>query len=173
MTEEKLRNAICENMAEPSEGFDEKINRQLARLRAEEKPKARIRTGLAVALALVLVLGMTTALAALNDDVNQMLYQIWPKAAMALRPVNLVSESQGIRMKVISASLSGPESMITLTMQDLEGDRIDETMDLFDTANLQLPYDGSGTCVQTGYDPETRTASFARLPMISILCMVF
>jgi hypothetical protein len=46
-------------------------------------------------------------------------------------------------------------------MQDLEGDRVDETMDLFDSAILQLPYDGSGTCMQTGYDPETKTASFA------------
>ena len=161
MNEENLRNAMRENMPEPSEGFDAKIDWQLARLRAGEKLKTRIRVGLAVAVALVLALGMTTALAAFNDDVNQMLYRIWPRAAMALRPVNLVSESQGIRMEVVSASLSGPESMVTLTMQDLEGDRIDETMDLFDTAILQLPYDGSGTCVQTGYDPETRTASFA------------
>ena len=114
-----------------------------------------------VAFALVVVLGMSTALAALNDDVNQLLYRIWPQAAMALRPVNLISESQGIRMEVVSASLNGTESLVTLTMQDLEGDRMDETTDLFDSAILQLPYDGSGTCIQTGYDPETKTASFA------------
>ena len=113
------------------------------------------------AFALLLMLGMGTAMAAFNDDVNQLLYQIWPQAAMALRPVNLVSESQGIRMEVVSASLSGTESLVTLAMRDLDGDRIDETTDLFDSAILQLPYDGAGTCIQTGYDPETKKASFA------------
>ena len=161
MTEDKLKATLRENMPEPSGHFDEKISLKLAHLRADGKPRVRVRAGLAVAVALVMVLGLTTALAAFSGDVNQMLYRIWPRAAMALRPVNLTSDSQGIRMNVVSASLSGPESIVMLTMQDLEGGRIDETMDLFDTANLQLPYDGSGTCVQTGYDPETRTASFA------------
>ena len=152
MTEDKLKATLRGNMPEPSGHFDEKISLKLAHLRADGKPRARVRAGLAVAVALVMVLGLTTALAAFSGDVNQMLYRIWPRAAMALRPVNLTSDSQGIRMNVVSASLSGPESIVMLTMQDLEGDRIDETMDLFDTANLQLPYDGSGTCVQTGYD---------------------
>ena len=44
-------------------------------------------------------------------------------------------------MEVVSATLNGSETLVTLTMQDLEGDRIDETMDLFDSAILQLPYD--------------------------------
>ena len=161
MTEDSIYEVLHEKKPVPPEGFDERIHLQMARLRTQERPKARIRTALVVAVSLVLLIGATTALAAFNDDVNQLLYQIWPRAALALKPVNLVSESKGIRMEVVSASLCGSESIVTLTMQDLEGDRIDETMDLFDSAILQLPYDGAGTCIQTGYDPDTKTASFA------------
>ena len=161
MTEQKLRTMMQRSAAEPSEGFDERIALQLNNLTRKEKPRMKRTVSIIVAFALVLTLGMGTALAAFNDDVNQLLYQIWPQAAMALRPINLVSECQGIRMEVVSASLSGTESLVTFTMQDLDGDRIDETTDLFDSAILQLPYDGTGTCIQTGYDPETTTASFA------------
>ena len=161
MSEQELRTLMQRGAAEPSEGFDERIALQLKNLTRKEEPRMKRTASIIVAFALVLVLGMGTALAAFNDDANQLLYQIWPQAAMALRPVNLISESQGIRMEVVSAVLNGTESLVTLTMQDLEADRIDETTDLFDSAILQLPYDGAGTCMQTGYDPETKTASFA------------
>ena len=161
MTEQKLRTMMQRSAAEPSERFDARIALQLKNLTRKEKPRMKRTVSIIVAFALVLTLGMGTALAAFNENVNQLLYQIWPQAAMALRPINLVSESQGIRMEVVSASLSGTESLVTLTMQDLDGDRIDETTDLFDSAILQLPYDGTGTCIQTGYEPETKTASFA------------
>ena len=161
MTEQKLRALMQRDVVEPSEEFDERIALQLKNLTRKKEPKMKRNASIIVAVALVLVLGMSTALAAFNDDVNQLLYQIWPQAAMALRPVNLVSESQGIRMEVVSAVLNETESLVTLTMQDLEDDRIDETTDLFDSAILQLPYDGAGTVIQTDYDPETKTASFA------------
>ena len=161
MTEQELKNTLQHDLPAPPEHFDGRIRQQLARLETKEEPRMKRTAGLIVAFALVLVLGTATALAAFNEDVNQLLYQVWPQAALALRPVNLACEDQGIRMEVISAVLDGSESLVTLTMQDLEGDRIDETMDLFDSAQLQLPYDGSGTCVQTGFDPETKTASFA------------
>jgi len=161
MTEQKLRAMMQRSAEEPSEGFDERIAFQLMNLTRKEEPRMKRSASIIVVFALVLALGMSTALAAFNDDANQLLYQFWPQAAMALRPVNLISESQGIRMEVVSATLNGSETLVTLTMQDLEGDRVDETMDLFDSAILQLPYDGSGTCMQTGYDPKTKTASFA------------
>ncbi len=161
MPEQLLKNTLQKNLPEPPEEFDGRISRQLTRLVTEEEPKMKKIPHFILAFALILAIGMTTALAAFNEDANDLLYRIWPQAAQTLKPVSLTCESQGIRMEVVSASLDGAESLVTLTMQDLEGDRIDETMDLFDSAILQLPYDGSGTCVQTGYDPETRTASFA------------
>ncbi len=161
MPEQKLKNYLNQDLSEPPKDFDERVRLHLSRLVTKEEPKMKRAPGFIIAFALILALGMATALAAYNEDVNQLLYRIWPQAAQALKPVNLSCESQGIRMEVVSAALSGSETLVTLTMQDLEGDRVDETMDLFDSAVLQLPYDGSGTCVQTGYDPETKTASFA------------
>lgn len=161
MPEQKLKDFLHQNMSEPPKDFDEQVHLHLARLVAKEEPKMKRASGFIIVFALILALGMATALAAFNEDVNQLLYRIWPQAAQALKPVNLSCESQGIRMEVVSATLNGSETLVTLTMQDLEGDRVDETMDLFDSAILQLPYDGSGTCMQTGYDPETKTASFA------------
>ena len=161
MPEQKLKNFLYQNMSEPPKDFDERVHLHLSRLVTKEEPKMKRVSGFIIAFALILVIGMATALAAFNEDTNQLLYRIWPQAAQALKPVHLACESQGIRMEVVSATLDGSESLVTLTMQDLEGDRVDETMDLFDSAILQLPYDGSGTCMQTGYDPETKTASFA------------
>ncbi len=161
MPEQKLKNFLYQNMPEPPKDFDERVHLHLSRLVTKEEPKMKRASGFIIAFALILVIGMATALAAFNEETNQLLYRIWPQAAQALKPVHLACESQGIRMEVVSATLDGSESLVTLTMQDLEGDRVDETMDLFDSAILQLPYDGSGTCMQTGYDPETKTASFA------------
>ncbi len=161
MPEQQLQNFLHQNMSEPPKEFDERVHLHLARLVTKEEPKMKKASGFIMIFALILVLGMATALAAFSEDVNQLLYRIWPQAAQALKSVNLSCESQGIRMEVVSATLNGSEALVTLTMQDLEGSRVDETMDLFDSAILQLPYDGSGTCIQTGYDPETKTASFA------------
>ena len=161
MSEQKLKNYMCQNMSEPPAGFDNRVHLSLSRLVAKEEPRTNKAAGFIIVFAMILTFGIATALAAYNEDVNQLLYRIWPRAAQALKPVNLTCDSQGIRMEVVSASLNGSETLVTLTMRDLTGDRLDETMDLFDSAILQLPYDGSGTCMQTGYDPETKTASFA------------
>ena len=116
---------------------------------------------LAIAAAVLLLTAATGALAAVNDDINALLYRVWPWASQALKPVNLSCEDQGIRMEVVSASLQGQEAFVTLTMQDMTGGRLDGTVDLFDSEMLHLPYDGSGTCTLLDYDEETRTASFA------------
>ena len=118
MTEQKLRAMMQRSAEEPSEGFDERIAFQLMNLTRKEEPRMKRSASIIVVFALVLALGMSTALAAFNDDANQLLYQFWPQAAMALRPVNLISESQGIRMEVVSATLNGTESLVMLTMQE-------------------------------------------------------
>ena len=47
-----------------------------------------------------------------------------------------------------------------VTMQDLAGDRIDETIDLFDSCDILRPYDSSATCALVDYEEATRTATF-------------
>lgn len=116
---------------------------------------------LALAAALMLVMmGAFTALAAVSEPVNDLLYRIWPYAAQELKPVQLSCEDQGIRMEVHSAAVAGNETLVTLSIQDVTGNRLDRTIDLFDSANLLLPYDGSGTCVLTGWDEGERRADF-------------
>lgn len=133
-------------------------------VQSAEQPLVR-RSGLrlvALAATMVLVLATgVTALAAVSEPVNEMLYRIWPYAAQALKPVNMSCEDQGIRMEVLSVAVQGQETLVTLTMQDMTGDRLDETVDLFDSGNLLLPYDGSGTCVLTDYDAAEKKATFA------------
>ena len=117
---------------------------------------------LALAAAAMLLMGTFTAVAAANETFNNaVLYRIWPWASQALKPVNLNCEDQGIRMEVVSAALEGNEATVLLTMQDLTSDRLDESVDLFDSAALYLPYDSSSTCTLLSYDADTRTATFA------------
>ncbi len=128
-----------------------------------EQPVRRrfpMRRALALCAALVLMLCAVTALAAGNEDVNALLYRFWPAMAQGLKPVNLSCEDQGIRMEVISGAVEGKEVRVYLSLQDTTGDRLDDSMDLFDSAVLHLPYTGTGMCTQVSYDPQTRTATF-------------
>lgn len=132
---------------------------QAAELPARRKSGVRLA---ALVAAMVLALAVSvTALATVSEPVNELLYRIWPFAAQSLKPVALSCEDQGIRMEVLSVAVEGQETLVTLTMQDLTGDRLDETVDLFDTGNLLLPYDGSGTCMLADYDAAEKKATFA------------
>ena len=78
MTEQKLRAMMQRSAEEPSEGFDERIAFQLMNLTRKEEPRMKRSASIIVVFALVLALGMSTALAAFNDDANQLLYQFFP-----------------------------------------------------------------------------------------------
>ena len=45
-------------------------------------------------------------------------------------------------------------------MQDLTGDRIDGTTDLYDSYSINRPFDSSASCQRVGYDEKTKTATF-------------
>ena len=101
------------------------------------------------------------ALAAVDvEPVYQMLYSIAPAAAQKLKPVQVICEDNGIRMEVVSALADGNSAQIEITLQDLTGDRIDETTDLLDSYSIHRPFDSSATCTLTGYDPGSKTATF-------------
>ncbi len=76
------------------------------------------------AMIMLLVFMATAAAAAINEDVNAWLYQLWPEAALKLMPVNMTCEDQGIRMEVISAVAGSKEMYVTFLLQDLQEDRI-------------------------------------------------
>ena len=65
------------------------------------------------AMILLLVFMATAAAAAISEDFNAWLYQIWPDAALKLMPVNMSCEDSGIRMEVISAVVNRDEMYVT------------------------------------------------------------
>ena len=71
-----------------------------------------------------------TAEAAQHPDVAAAISSLreeHPEIAEELRPVNLECTKQGIRVEIVSALVKDHSSWILWTMQDLEGDRINET----------------------------------------------
>lgn len=120
------------------------------------------RISVVIAFALVLILGMATALAAFNEDINQLLYQLWPEAALALRPVNLSVEEAGIRLDVLSASVMDDEMLVTFTLTDLVGDgRINEFTECTGALLGDIASMASSSTEMLSYDPEKRQATYA------------
>lgn len=100
------------------------------------------------------------AVAADNKIAYELLYTISPSFAQKLKPVNISCEDNGIKMEVIAADIEGNKATILVSMQDVKGNRLDETTDLFDSYSIRTPYDQSGGCFLAEYDDETATATF-------------
>lgn len=99
-------------------------------------------------------------LAASCEPVYQLMYRISPAVAQHFMPVQKSDTSHGIQMEVVSAYIHGNTAEIYITMQDLEGDRIDKTIDLYDSYSIHRPFDSTCHCELAGYDERTKTASF-------------
>ena len=89
-----------------------------------------------------------------------LLYKVSPAIAQKLKPVSMSCEDNGIKFEVISAYVEGSEAKIFISVQDIDGDRIDETTDLFDSFSINTPFDCSSSCENISYDTETKTATF-------------
>lgn len=115
----------------------------------------------AAVLLLCLVAAVPALVAADVAPAYEMTYHISPKLAQALKPVRRSCTDNGVRMEVVSARIEGDTAEFLVTMQDLEGDRIDGTTDLFDSYSIRDSYDSAATCQLMEYDEETRTATFS------------
>ena len=127
------------------------------------RPKRRfsVRRAAVVALAFVLCLMITTsALAATVPEFNSWLYTIAPDIALYFRPVRMADENNGVRMEVEAIRILGRQAQIYVTVTDLEGGRLDETVDLFDSYALDVPGDSSAYCSLERYDPDSNSATF-------------
>ena len=103
---------------------------------------------------------LTTAAAAGNIPAYDILYAIYPEVAQKLVPVQVSCEDNGIRMRVESVNIEGNMADIYISMTDLEGDRIDETTDLFDSYNIHASHDLIGNCTFVDYNQEQKQATF-------------
>lgn len=101
-----------------------------------------------------------TALAGNHVGAYELLYLLSPKAAQFFMPVQKVSEKNGIRMEVISAYIHEQTAEIYIAMEDLEGDRIDESTDLYDSYSIHRPFPAMGSCRKAEYDPESGRVLF-------------
>ncbi len=138
-------------------------DRRVRDAEAPVRPRRAVRPLAAIAAVLVLCLVLTVPAAAYTDTGYAILYDFSPTVAQALKPVNESCEANGVRMTVDSAVIENGVGLVKLSLQDLEGGRLDGTTDLFDSYSLRYPhsfFDCSGGCEALGYDDETHTVSF-------------
>lgn len=118
-----------------------------------------------VAACLVLICGialssLVVATASGNIEAYDILYSLYPYIADKLIPVNVVCEDEGIRMEVEGISVHGNCADIYISIMDTEGNRIDETIDLFDSYTIHTNVDQIGGCSLVNYDAESGKATF-------------
>ncbi|MBR5960259.1 MAG: hypothetical protein IKZ98_04630 [Clostridia bacterium] len=168
MLQEELKKALQEKRRTPPAGFEERSNIQVLRLTSEVKPGRRYPARVVILCAVLLVFGIATTLAATVDVVNARLHAYWPEAAEFLMPVHTSCESEGIRMEVISAVVRDNKVNVLYSMQDLEGDRIDEhtygmsstAVEDLDRSNRNITLVSSSEAIM-GYDEAEKKVTFA------------
>ena len=121
-----------------------------------------VRRLVAAAAVAFVCLGSVPALAAADvEPAYNLLYSISPALAQKLKPVNLSCVDQGIQLEVDSAYIHNNTAEAILCIKDLTGDRIDETVDLFDSYDIRNIKDCSATCNLLDYNKTIGVASFA------------
>lgn len=121
---------------------------------------ARARAGIALAIFAACLVVVPPALAMGVPEVNALLYFVLPEAAQFFKPVQKSSVDQGIEVKVESAYIHGAETEAVVSVRDLTGNRLDESIDFDDSYDFLTGFDSFGTCSQIGYDEATKTATF-------------
>lgn len=130
---------------------------------ADAKPgrwKVHVKKWCAAAACLCLVLGLAVPAAAAIPDSYDMLYALSPAAAQFFKPVQMSCEDKGIRMEAVAAYIHEDTAEIYISMQDSEGKRFGETLDLFDSYEIRTPFDYVGHCELSAFDQNTQTAIF-------------
>ncbi|HPT90904.1 MAG TPA: DUF4179 domain-containing protein [Acetivibrio sp.] len=129
--------------------------------REANKSIALLRKSVAIAAVIAIItLTVTTALAANVPIVYQLMYAVSPSVAQFFMPVRKSCVDNGIKMEVVSAYIHDNTAEIYITMQDITGDRIDNTIDLYDSYSINRPFDSSATCELVGFDEASKTATF-------------
>ena len=169
MLQEDMKKALRSERRTPPAGFEERSDTQILRLTAETKPGRRMPRAAVVLCVLLAIMSLATALAATVDSINARLHAFWPEAAEFLMPVDASCEREGIRLKVLSAVVKDGKALVTYSLQDLEGDRLNEYSSP-SFSGLAFPARASGEentipvekVMPLSYDAETRTGLYAQ-----------
>ena len=133
----------------------------LAADRKSVPKRNRLKMWYAIAACLCLLFCLAVpAMAASLPAFYDMLYAVSPATAQFFKPVQLSCEDNGIRMEVSAVYIHENTAEIYISMQDLEGTKFDETIDLFDSYRINTPFDCTSHCILSDYDPDTQTAEF-------------
>ena len=112
-----------------------------------------VSVGLAVCLCLILSIG---AMAATIPGFKNLLPIVGSDFMLLLQPIEIACEDNGIKMEVVGAMNDDEMAVIYVTMKDLVGDRIDETLDIY---NYRLTGTHIATCQMVHFDETTKTAT--------------
>ncbi|MFJ7913333.1 MULTISPECIES: hypothetical protein [unclassified Lysinibacillus] len=126
-----------------------------AKMGVSQVKKKRKRTWLIPSVATVFLASSITVGAAMNDNVKNLLWQISPEIAALLEPIESTVEYDGVKMEIVSAMQDEDMAVVYVTLQDVEGNRIDETLDIYD---YSMSKGRSFTVERIGYDATTKTA---------------
>lgn len=113
----------------------------------------------------VIIIGLSFSSLVIATSAGKMtaydiLYTLYPDIAVKLLPINVCCEDEGIRMEVEGVSVENDCAFVYISMQDLEGKRIDESIDLFDSYSIHTNADQIGGCSLVHFDEENGKATF-------------
>jgi hypothetical protein len=121
-----------------------------------EKTKRKFKKVAIPLVASIIIVVSTGVGAARIPSFNNLVATVNPEIALKLQPIESISEDDGIKMEVVAAKNDDEMAVIYVTLQDLTGNRIDETIDLYD-------YSLSGAHMFNSqivdYDEKTNTAT--------------
>lgn len=137
------------------------ISNEDEKTKEQNKKLIRVRRPILVlCILLVCIFTVIPVLASTVPAINQLMYLVSPSVAQFFKPVQKSCVDNGIKMEVVSTYIHENTAEVYITMQDLEGERIDETTDLNDSYDISIPFDSSANCQFVGYDDITKTATF-------------
>ena len=129
-------------------------------IKIPKKKRMRLKPVILVAAVLAVMFAALPAVAVYVPQAYEIMYGISPEIAQYFTPVQESCVSSGVKMEVISAYIHGDTAEILISLKDLEGGRIDETTDLYDSYSINTGFDCSATCRFVQYDSAENEAVF-------------
>ncbi len=147
-----IKNAL-NTIQTPEYDIFSKVEKEIKRKKFSKGYKRSIPAVLAVCVCIMLSIGV---IAAAVPSFNNLLSIVSPDIGLLLQPIEAACEYNGIKMEVVGAMNDDEMAVIYITMKDLVGDRIDETLDIYD---YRLTGTHISTCQMVHYDETTKTAT--------------
>jgi hypothetical protein len=147
-----IKNAL-NTIQTPEYDIISEVEKEIEKQKSPRGFKRVIPITLIVCLCFMLSVGV---MAATIPSFNDLLSVISPDIALMLQPIEVSCEDNGIRMEVVGAMNDDEMGVIYITMKDLVGNRIDETLDIYD---YNLTGTHISTCEMVHYDEATKTAT--------------